>query len=151
MINILNYFFKLKKCNGIELKNGKLQKCLNSTNNEFCNLHKIRYRFKKDNCSICFEDINNIEIPLSCGHWFHKNCLKFIKNYKCPLCRNRMNNTDIQYIYGIDTYINDKMCISIIIILFFLIIPVFILIVLTIKLENLYYNFKNKIISLFYF
>lgn len=150
MINILNYFFKSKKCNGIDLKNGKLQKCLNLTNNNFCNLHKIKYRFEKDKCSICFEDINNIEIPLSCGHWFHKNCLKFIKKSNCPLCRNRMNNTDIQYIYGIDTYTNNKMCISIIIIFIFFIIPIFILIILFLKLYNIFSNFKNNIIRFVY-
>ena len=50
-----------------------------------------------ETCSICLDDISNIESTskLSCGHHFHTNCIRLCleRNNKCPLCRkNCMRN-----------------------------------------------------------
>ena len=47
----------------------------------------------KEECSICYEKINNIESQaiISCQHLFHDNCIKMWLNKKlsCPLCRKK--------------------------------------------------------------
>ena len=42
-----------------------------------------------DTCPICLEKFQYQELlkMLTCLHFFHKFCLKKIKNKKCPLCR----------------------------------------------------------------
>lgn len=44
-----------------------------------------------ETCSICIEDVVNVESTskLCCGHHFHTNCIKLClkRNRKCPLCR----------------------------------------------------------------
>ena len=66
----------------------------------FCNDHTIQYKNKED-CSICFESVDETnEIPLHCGHWFHKECLKPTNIHKCPLCKQVMNETETRYIFG---------------------------------------------------
>jgi hypothetical protein len=44
-----------------------------------------------ETCSICLDDVVNIESTskLSCRHHFHTNCIKLCleRNNKCPLCR----------------------------------------------------------------
>lgn len=49
-----------------------------------------------DKCSICLEKYKEKEIlrKLSCEHIFHYKCIdKWLENqYKCPICRNVLNN-----------------------------------------------------------
>ena len=44
-----------------------------------------------ETCSICLDDVVNIESisKLSCGHHFHTKCIRLCleRNVKCPLCR----------------------------------------------------------------
>lgn len=80
-----------------ELENNKI----NYTNevkkyeNEYNNRNKS-YEFlkqsiqsKKEECSICYEDIKNDYVILVCGHYFHQNCYNNWKKHsnKCSVCR----------------------------------------------------------------
>lgn len=41
---------------------------------------------KPEDCAICFEKLGN-EFPLSCGHWFHTECIDSTRKSECPMCR----------------------------------------------------------------
>ena len=87
-------------CNALCISDEKLVKCNNLTENVFCNKHSIQYK-NKDKCSICFETVDETtEIPLKCGHWFHKECIKPTNIYKCPLCQKRLSVDEITFIFG---------------------------------------------------
>ena len=49
-------------------------------------------------CSICLEiiKIENIHI-LECRHIFHRNCLLYVSNQLCPLCRKSFNLGNIGF------------------------------------------------------
>ena len=92
----------LKKCIGLKVDGTKLEKCDNmSIVNNYCYEHKYKHRLvKPDNCSICMENISDkIETPLECGHWIHKQCLKKLKYYICPICKQNMKTYEIKYIF----------------------------------------------------
>ena len=80
------------KCKSLLIKDNKIINCeLNINENEnFCGQHVFINRFFNEikECCICYENIDKItEIPLGCGHIFHKNCLTELKNKNCPLCK----------------------------------------------------------------
>jgi len=95
-------------CNGMVIYKNELIKCLYSTNNLFCEHHIHQYRFEKPNeCMVCLDCISSeTEIPLNCGHWVHKECLKKSNQTRCPLCRQEMNNFEIEYVFDTNNYIN---------------------------------------------
>ncbi len=45
-------------------------------------------------CSICLEDLSSNIIELNCKHQYHIECIKQVKNNKCPLCRGHIINKD---------------------------------------------------------
>ena len=46
-------------------------------------------------CSICIDSLENDKIlKLECNHIFHLECLKKVKNNKCPLCRANIVNDE---------------------------------------------------------
>jgi hypothetical protein len=68
--------------------------CNNTTKTNITN-NKPRpnkvYRFEKpDDCPICLEKLDDIEEPLSCGHWFHPICISKCLTTECPLCRKKL-------------------------------------------------------------
>lgn len=80
-----------------ELENNKI----NYTNevkkyeNEYNNRNKS-YEFlkqsiqsKKEECSICYDDIQSDYVILECGHYFHQNCYNNWKKHskRCSVCR----------------------------------------------------------------
>lgn len=87
------------KCKGLQFD---LSQCGTSCSSEYCDTHKYKYRLEKpDDCPICIDKISNeIEIPLECGHWIHKECLKPTNVHKCPVCRQEMKKEEIEYIFG---------------------------------------------------
>ena len=90
---------KDKKCKGLQFN---LSRCENICLDDYCIAHKHKYRLEKpDDCPICIDEISNIsEIPLECGHWIHKECLKPTNIHKCPVCRQEMKINEIEYIFG---------------------------------------------------
>jgi hypothetical protein len=100
-----------KECKSLVIFDNKLIKCntLVNKNDQFCYRHKTMNKFYETlcECCICCEDINkNLEIPLECGHIFHKECIiKFNKN-QCPLCKKNYTYTEINYYKNEDIIIN---------------------------------------------
>lgn len=66
--------------------------------NIYCGIHlKKNHKYNKpEECPICFESLNNTNIPLSCGHWVHKKCILNWKD-QCPICRTTIKLTDKEY------------------------------------------------------
>ena len=89
----------IKKCRGLQFN---LSRCEVTCSNDYCATHNHKYRLEKpDDCSICIDEISNTsEIPLECGHWMHKECLKLTNIHKCPVCRQEMKKDEIEYIFG---------------------------------------------------
>ena len=89
------------KCGALIFENDSLVKCGMRTDNKYCSFHSERYKFEVEECTICLESISTTsEIPLACGHWFHKGCLKPTDIHSCPYCRSCMDKSDILYIFG---------------------------------------------------
>ncbi len=59
--------------------------------------------YKNEECSICLDNLTNEVCLLSCGHYFHYNCLgQWIfkcknsrKAINCPLCKQEFEITNI--------------------------------------------------------
>jgi len=89
------------KCGALIFENDSLVKCGMKTDNKYCSFHSERYKFESDDCMICLDSIScETEMPLACGHWFHKGCLKPTNTHSCPYCRSCMDKSDILYIFG---------------------------------------------------
>jgi hypothetical protein len=59
---------------------------------QYCSDHVCIIRFDKpDNCPICLDSMNNITLPLNCGHWLHRKCLVNWSDV-CPVCRMPVND-----------------------------------------------------------
>ena len=89
------------QCNALKIQNGGLIKCSHKTNEKFCHHHHQQYRYESETneCAICFEKLDTrVDIPLECGHWFHKNCLLQTKKHSCPMCRTNFTESEIGYI-----------------------------------------------------
>lgn len=72
-------------CQAVTNKN---QVCKNSTTNKYCHVHKQSHKFPRpDECSVCFESLQNQSRPLRCGHYIHDECMKKWNNNTCPICR----------------------------------------------------------------
>jgi len=91
------YTYILSKCNDIS--------STSHNNKRYCDKHSDYYKYEKpDECVICSDTIlYNKEVPLSCGHWFHLNCLKHCNKMQCPICRKFYNLKEIQLIYDLVT------------------------------------------------
>lgn len=48
---------------------------------------------KPIDCPICAVKLEDIDQPLSCGHYFHKECFMKTKNSTCPVCRTEVKLT----------------------------------------------------------
>jgi|LakMenEpi03Aug12_release.lakeMendotaPanAssembly.Ray.scaffolds.fasta_scaffold210157_1 hypothetical protein len=99
IIDINNIY---KTCDSLVIINNKLEKCKNINGNElYCNQHEYMNNISKNviECCICFEYVDKqLEIPLNCGHLFHKNCLQLNNKLLCPLCRKHLTEIEIEYI-----------------------------------------------------
>lgn len=50
---------------------------------------------QQDDCAICLDTLNSKKsIKLSCGHWFHIDCLTNCVRRECPLCRKKLSVED---------------------------------------------------------
>jgi len=95
-----------KLCNSLIIKNNELYYCKKKFKTKnltkiYCDEHEFKNNMCKDviECCICFETINKSnEIPLECGHLFHKNCLLKTDKNICPLCKVSFTNIEKNYI-----------------------------------------------------
>ena len=89
------------QCNALIYHKKTLCRCDEYSTEKYCSIHRYRYKIEKpEECTICFCKFDDKEIPLNCGHWFHKECLKPTNVHSCPVCRNNMDKSDIKYIFG---------------------------------------------------
>ena len=49
---------------------------------------------KPDECPICWESLDEVDEPLSCGHYMHKNCLLNGGQTICGICRQEVYLSD---------------------------------------------------------
>lgn len=84
-------------CKALLLNGLNIERCSKQTNDELCSKHLNKHKFRTDECAICMQEMKD-EIPLNCGHWFHRQCLFTCR--KCPLCRKQINIDDLSYIKG---------------------------------------------------
>lgn len=85
-------FFPNNGCLGTTLK-GK--KCKNKTfeKHNYCKIHYEKFRLEKPSeCPICFESLEQVKVPLDCGHWVHRSCLLKWRSI-CPVCRTDVKLT----------------------------------------------------------
>jgi len=99
-----------KKCCSLKIHNSQLVKCENTCNDKYCKEHEHKYRLEKpDDCPVCMEHIlETEETPLECGHWIHKGCLVKSVKHTCPLCREKMKDFEIEYIFGIQNQVQSQ-------------------------------------------
>lgn len=96
-------------CQAMKIQHDMLVRCTRSTFNRFCSEHHHCY-FPKDNCAICFEEIDTTqEVPLSCGHWFHKQCLTKLNRNSCPLCRREIVVEDMRWLNNVRSREENRM------------------------------------------
>lgn len=95
-----------KVCNSLIIRNNELFYCRKNFKTKdltkiYCDEHEFKNNMCKDiiECCICFESINKEnEIPLNCGHLFHKNCLLKTDKNICPLCKVSFTIVEQNYI-----------------------------------------------------
>jgi hypothetical protein len=96
-----------KTCNSLIINNNELEYCKKIFKTEqnsidiYCNEHKFKNNMCKDivECCICFEIVNKTkEIPLNCGHLFHKECLLKTEKTICPICKSSFTEIELNYI-----------------------------------------------------
>jgi len=80
-----------------ERKNGKMCTRYAKYNLEsfpVCGTH-LNLLKKQEDCAVCLDVLSaSKNIKLSCGHWFHVNCLLGCMKRECPLCRTKMTPDD---------------------------------------------------------
>ena len=77
----------------------QLVRCMNQSEDIYCDKHKFVYN-NKDKCAICIETIDDTnQLPLECGHWYHKECLIPTNIHSCPLCKKKMTDEEIAFIF----------------------------------------------------
>ncbi len=57
---------------------------------DFCANKNTRAR--KEECSICLEDITGNTTTLPCKHKFHSDCIVQLAHKKCPMCRRKISS-----------------------------------------------------------
>lgn len=81
-------------------KNTKQCGILSDNNELYCtnHIHKNRFFATLCECCICTENIDKtVEVPLECGHIFHKICFMRYNKDVCPLCKSQLTLTEINY------------------------------------------------------
>lgn len=69
-----------------------LRKICSSCNFKDLDNYSLNIEDQENDCSICYESLDNSACKIGCNHVFHKHCLReWIKNSKtCPICRNNI-------------------------------------------------------------
>ena len=92
----------LYNCSGLTIEGDSLIICQNKCDKQHCSDHAHRYRLEKpDDCPICMDTIScRTETPLECGHWIHKECLIPTNIHICPVCRQQMQQHEVEFVFG---------------------------------------------------
>jgi hypothetical protein len=61
----------------------------------YCNLHFRINNKEKINCSVCYDEIIDLQDVLSCNHALCETCLKLMRDSRCPVCRLEMKSKKI--------------------------------------------------------
>ncbi len=53
-------------------------------------------QYSADTCPVCLEDLDNLGIPLECGHQYHGKCIVpwLQRGKSCPVCRDVPSSTE---------------------------------------------------------
>ena len=64
----------------------------------------------ENDCSICFEELDNNPTTLMCGHKFHTNCINqwIPNNNNCPMCRSGINDFTEQAVHRATLIVNGE-------------------------------------------
>ena len=88
------------KCKGHFIVTDFSVPCGLKINGEYCKQHVDRFRLEKpDECPVCYEKFDE-NMPLSCGHWVHRICMKNGKKSQCPICRQPLFIEDVLFFMG---------------------------------------------------
>ena len=60
-------------------------------------LNDSQSKDSQSQCSICLDNINDYVVKTCCAHYFHYDCIRQIKNNKCPMCRSTLNDRKIDF------------------------------------------------------
>ena len=65
-----------------------------------CNVHLNTLKANEE-CTICISPMTNPQerIKLTCGHYFHEECLSNCIKTECPICRREMQSMERQRVY----------------------------------------------------
>lgn len=69
----------------------------------YCGTH-LKVLKSKEDCAICLCPMTTNKpqkIHLSCGHYFHNECLSHCQKAECPLCKSPFNEEDAYTIYSL--------------------------------------------------
>jgi len=84
---------KKKTCCGVTKKGDQCKNRLYK-DYKYCSLHYKQFSLEKpDECPVCMESLENVNIPLKCGHWIHHECILQWKEDTCPMCRTEIKFT----------------------------------------------------------
>lgn len=76
-------------------KIGKRCSSIVTYNSKYCPNHAKLFKYPKpeEDCPVCMESLSDVNQPLSCGHWIHRNCVIKWGKDKCPVCRSNIKLT----------------------------------------------------------
>ncbi|BAU80117.1 RING finger E3 ubiquitin protein ligase [Tokyovirus A1] len=86
----------MSQCQGTN-KNGERCKKKTKNSEELCFVHKTDETPSfSEECAVCLEKFSKgTGFILSCGHKFHKTCLKKLETLFCPCCRQEIKHEDV--------------------------------------------------------
>jgi hypothetical protein len=71
----------------------KLNEC---GHHQLCKKHAGKRLIEKQDCAICMD--GELNVPLSCGHWIHADCVIKSAKKECPICKEALKFTKEQQI-----------------------------------------------------
>lgn len=63
---------------------------------QLCKKHAGKHLIEKQDCAICMD--GELNVPLSCGHWIHVDCVIKSGKKECPICKDALKFTKQQEI-----------------------------------------------------
>lgn len=86
-------------CNSLTTKGKKCNK-IRAKEEILCSFHlKKKPTFieeKPKECPVCYEEFEEKDIYLECGHWVHMECVVKSGKKECPICRRKLKKISIE-------------------------------------------------------